>query len=159
MMRRLLAEGTMAGTVGATVVAVWFLFHDVARGEPFKTPAVLGAVLFQGLRDLGALRITTELVLEYSAVHWIAFLLFGWVAAALLAGADREPRLFAALVVLFCCFEVLALALIAVLAEWLFEALPQWTIVLGNLMAAAAMLGALMRRHRVAWRAFLTVAE
>ncbi|PYO55459.1 MAG: hypothetical protein DMD83_19535 [Candidatus Rokuibacteriota bacterium] len=50
-------------------------------------------------------------------------------------------------------------ALIAVLGEWLFEALPQWSIVIGNLLSAAAMLGVFFRRHRVAWREFLLADE
>ena len=159
MMRRRAAEGMIAGTIGATVVAGWFLIYDTAHGRPFATPALLGAVLFQGLRDIGSLRITPTLVLEYSLVHWATFVLFGCVAAALLAAADRDPRLLAGLFVLFCCFEVAALALIAVLGEWLFEALPQWSIVLGNLLAAAAMLGVFFRRHRIAWLEFLLADE
>ncbi len=63
------------------------------------------------------------------------------------------------LFLLFCCFEIFALALIAVLAEWLLEALPWWSIAAGNVLAAGAMLGFLLRRHRAAWRAFLTASE
>ena len=87
MMKRLAAEGMIAGTIGATVVAGWFLMYDMAHGRPFRTPALLGAVLFQGLRDIGSLRITPTLVLEYSLVHWATFVLFGCMAAALLAAA------------------------------------------------------------------------
>src|SRR5882724_3839991 len=94
-----------------------------------------------------------------TASHWATFVLFGCMAAALLAAADRDPRLLAGLFVLFCCFEVAALALIAVLGEWLFEALPQWSIVIGNLLAAAAMLGVFFRRHRIAWLEFLLADE
>ncbi len=159
MMKRLATEGMIAGTIGATVVAGWFLMYDMAHGRPFRTPALLGAALFQGLRDIGSLRITPTLVLEYSLVHWATFVLFGCMAAALLAAADRDPRLLADLFVLFCCFEVAALALIAVLGEWLFEALPQWSIVIGNLLAAAAMLGVFFRRHRIAWLEFLLADE
>jgi hypothetical protein len=155
MLKRLAAEGMIAGTIGAAVVAGWFLLYDMAHGQSFRTPALLGAVLFQGLRDVGSLRITATLVLEYSLVHWAAFVLFGCMAAALLAAADRDPRLLAGLFVLFCCFEVAALAVIAILGEWLFEALPQWRIVIGNLLAAAAMLGVFFRRHRIAWLEFL----
>ena len=95
MMKRLAAEGMIAGTIGAAVVAVWFLMYDMAHGRPFTTPALLGAVLFQGLRDVGSLRITPTLVLEYSLVHWAAFVLVGCTAAVLLAAADRIPGLVA----------------------------------------------------------------
>jgi hypothetical protein len=159
MMKRLAIEGMIAGTIGAAVVAVWFLMYDMAHGRPFATPALLGAVLFQGLRDIGSLRITPTLVLEYSVVHWATFVLVGCMAAVLLAAADRNPGLVPGLFVLFCCFEVAALGLIAVLGEWLFEALPQWSIVIGNLLAAAAMLGVFFRRHRIVWLEFLLADE
>ncbi|PWU24395.1 MAG: hypothetical protein C5B48_06585 [Candidatus Rokuibacteriota bacterium] len=159
MMKRFATEGMIAGTIGATVMAAWFLVYDLAHGQPFRTPALLGAVLFQGLRDLGSLRITGSLVLEYSLVHWAAFMLFGCTAAALLAAADQDPRLLAGLLVFFCCFEVMALALIALLGEWLFEALPQWSIVIGNLLSAVAMLSVFFRRHRVAWLEFILADE
>jgi len=94
-------------------------------------------------------------VLEDSLVHWATFVLFGCVAAALLAAADRDPGLLAgSLFVRCCCFEVAALALIAILGEWLFEALPQWSIVIGNLLAVTAMFGVFFRRHRIAWLEF-----
>lgn len=159
MVKRLAAEGMIAGTVGAAVVAAWFLMYDLAHGGPFRTPALLGAVLFQGLRDVGSLRITTTLVLEYSLVHLATFALFGCMAATLLAAADGDPRLLAGLFVLFCSFEVAALELITVLGEWLLEALPQWSIVIGNLLAAAAMLAVFVHRHRVALVEFLLAAE
>jgi len=46
--------------------------------------------------------------------------------------------------------------MIAVLAHWLLEALFWWTILAANLLAALAMLGYLLGKHRVAWRAFLS---
>jgi len=72
---------------------------------PLRTTALLGAAVLEGLHDPSALTISLPLVLEYTLLHEAAFVAFGWLAAGLLALADREPRLFAAL------------------AEWLFEAL------------------------------------
>ena len=40
-------------------------------------------------------------------------------------------------------------------AEWLFEAVPWWTILAGNLLAALVMMGYFFRGHRVAWSEFL----
>jgi hypothetical protein len=61
-------------------------------------------------------------------------------------GQRGGSRLLSAFVMLFVCFEVFCFAMMAVLAQWLLEA---------NLLAALAMLGYLLRKHRVAWRAFL----
>jgi len=152
---RIAREGLLSGLLGAGAVAVWFLLYDVAAGVPLRTPALLGAALFHGLRDPSALVITTPLVAEYTAAHGLAFVLFGWVAAALLALADRDPRLLFAFIMLFCCFEVFTFVMIAALAQWLLEAIAWWTILAGNLLASAVMLGYFLRGHRVAWGQFL----
>jgi hypothetical protein len=137
------------------VVAVWFLAYDAAAGVPLRTPALLGAALFHGLRDPSALVITTPLVLQYTIIHGAAFVGFGLVTAGLLTLADRDPRLLFAFFMLFCCFEVFFAALVAILAEWLLEAVPWWTILAGNLLAATVMLGFFFREHRVAWAEFI----
>jgi hypothetical protein len=152
-------EGLISGLLGAGVVAVWFLLYDVAAGAPLRTPALLGAALFHGLRDPSTLVITAPLVAEYTAVHGLAFVLFGWIAAALLALADREPRLLFAFIMVFCCFEVFTFVMIAALAQWLLEAIAWWTILAGNLLASGVMLGYFLRGHRVAWGEFLHAHE
>ena len=152
---RVAREGVLAGLAGAVAVAVWFLLYDLAAGVPLRTPALLGAALLHGLRDPGALVITLPLVLQYTAVHGLAFIAFGCAAAGLLALADREPRLLVGFFMLLCCFEVFFFAMLATLAEWLLESLAWWTILTGNLIAALVMLAVLFRSHRVAWREFL----
>ncbi len=155
---RVAQEGFVAGALGAAAVAVWFLLYDTAAGAPLRTPALLGAAVLEGLRDPAALTISLPLILKYTLVHGAAFVVFGWLAAGLLALADREPRLLFAFLMLFICFEVFFFAMIAVLAQWLLEALAWWTILAANLLAAVAMLGYLLREHRVAWRAFLSAS-
>jgi hypothetical protein len=152
---RVAREGVLAGLAGAAAVAVWFLLYDLAAGMPLRTPALLGAALFHGLRDQSALVVTLPLVLKYTAIHGLAFIAFGWAAAGLLALADREPRLLVGFFMLFCCFEVFFFAMLAMLAEWLLESLAWWTILMGNLIAALVMIAVLFRAHRVAWREFL----
>jgi hypothetical protein len=152
---RIAREGLVAGLLGAAAVAVWFLIYDAAAGVPLRTPALLGAALFHGLRDPAVLVIAAPLVLEYTLFHGLAFILFGWAAAGMLALADHEPRLLYGLVILFCCFEVFVFAMVATLAYWLFEAIAWWTILAGNVLAATVMLGYLLSWHRVAWREFL----
>jgi Na+-driven multidrug efflux pump len=159
MHRRTIVEGVMGGTIGAVAIAVWFLCIDVSMGQPFRTPALLGATLFEGLKDPAALHPTVRVVLEYTLVHWVAFVAFGLVAAGLLAAADRDPRLLFVVFMLFCCFEVFALGLISVLAEWLFGVLAWWTLVLANFLAGLIMLGFFFRRHRRTWHQFLVLSE
>jgi hypothetical protein len=156
---RCFREGLVAGTIGAATVAVWFLLYDLAAGMPLRTPALLGATLFHGLREPSALVITLPLVLQYTAVHGLAFIAFGWAAAGLLALADREPCVLFGIFMLFCCFEVFFIALIAILAERVLETLAWWTILPGNLLATVVMLGYFFRSHRVAWRKLLAAGR
>ena len=149
-------EGTIAGLLGASAVALWFLVYDVAAGAPLRTPALLGAALFDGLRDPSALVITGSLILKYTLLHGLAFIAFGWLAASLLVLVDHEPQLIVAVFMLFVCFEVFAIALIAILASWLFETLIWWTIVAANVLAAVVMLGYFLREHRIGWRQLLS---
>ena len=156
---RIAREGLVSGLLGAAAVAVWFLLYDLAAGVPLRTPALLDAVLFHGLRDPSALVITMPRVAEYTALHGLAFVVFGWIAAGLLALADREPRLLFAFIMLFCCFEVFTFVMIEALAQWLLESIAWWTILAGNFLAAGVMLGFFLRGHRVAWREFLHAHE
>jgi len=152
-------EGLLAGLIGATVVAVWFLLYDLAAGVPFRTPALLGAALFQQLRDPSALVITGPLVLQYTIVHGLAFIAFGWAAAGLLALADREPRVIFLFLMLFFCFEVFFFAFLVLLGEWMLEALVWWPVLAANLLASGAMLAYFFRGHRLAWREFIAARQ
>ena len=57
---RYLREGIIAGLIGAAIVAAWFLVYDAARGQPLRTPALLGAAALQGLRDPSAVTDTAK---------------------------------------------------------------------------------------------------
>jgi hypothetical protein len=156
---RILYEGMLVGLTGAIAVAMWFFIYDLAAGAPFRTPALLGAALFDGLRDAAALRITPDLVLKYTVVHGIMFLAFGVASAGLFALADRDRHVLFAVFMLFCCFEVAALAAMAVLASWLLDTLRPWAIIGANFVAALVMLGLLFRDHHVSTRELLTSGE
>jgi hypothetical protein len=145
--RSVLREGIITGLIGATVVAVWFLAFDFARGRPFFTPALLGNALFQGVNDPSALQIAAGPVIGYTIVHGLAFIAFGVVAASVMSVSEREPAVFVAFVILFACFEVFVLGVVGALGQSLLGALVWWAILIGNLLAAAAMLWYLAREH------------
>lgn len=146
--RSVLREGIVAGLIGAAVVAVWFLLFDVARGRPLLTPGLLGAAVFQGVGDPAALRITAGPVIGYTILHGLAFVAFGVVAASLMAVSEREPALFVGFVILFACFEVFFFGVVGALGKSVLGALVWWAILIGNLLASAAMLWYLFRAHR-----------
>ena len=159
MRRSIIREGIVVGLAGATAVAVWFLLYDLAAGVPFRTPALLGAAIFDGLRDPAALVITPALVLKYTVLHGLAFLAFGIAAAGLFALVDYERRVLFAVFMLFCCFEVFVIGMVMALAERLIEEIPIWAILGANLLAAGVMLGILFRSHHRMPREVLTAGE
>ena len=156
---RILVEGGLVGLAGAAAVAIWFFLYDLAAGTPFRTPALLGAVLFDGLRDSAMLTITLGLVLKYTAVHGLVFLVFGMAAAGLFALAERDRHVLVGLFMLFCCFEVAAFLAMTVLGSWMFNTLSPWAILGGNLVAALVMLGILFRDHHFTIHEALTSGE
>ena len=146
--RSVLREGVVAGLIGASVVAVWFLCFDVARGRPFLTPGLLGAAVFQGVGDPVGLRITAGPVIGYTILHGLAFVAFGVVAASVMAVSEREPALFVGFVILFACFEVFFFGVVGALGKSMLGVLVWWAILIGNLLASVAMLWYLFRAHR-----------
>lgn len=146
-----LREGIVAGLVGAAVVAIWFLVIDTMQGEPLRTPNMLGNALLRVWAGAPA-------ILLYTVVHGLAFALFGIVASVLIAGAEREPVFVFALLILFTAFEVFFFGALMIGARWVLDELSAWTIFVGNLLAAASMLGyfykghpTLARRMAAAW--------
>src|SRR5256885_13691303 len=87
----ILREGIFAGLIGAAVVAVWFLLFDLWRGQPFLTPGLLGAAVFQGVTDPTGVHPAVGNVVGYTIIHGLAFIAFGVVAASLMAVRERQP--------------------------------------------------------------------
>jgi len=147
-------EGALAGVIGAVVVAVWFLICDAAAGEIFRTPAVLGAAIFQGIFDPSAVRITLPLVLGYTALHFFVFVMFGIATAVLLRAADYEPVFALAAIFLLAIFEIFFVGALAAFDQAALTALGFWKILAGNVLAMIAMLGFFETRHRGWWSRF-----
>ena len=146
--RSILREGIVAGLIGAIVVAVWFLVVDTLRGHPLETPMFLGAALFFGIKTAIGLQVSLLPIIGYTAVHGLAFLAFGIIAAAVIAATDREPALVIAVVILFACFETFFLGVVSVLGRGVQDVLVWWEILIANLLAAMAMLWYFLLGHR-----------
>lgn len=142
-------EGLIAGTVGAVLVALWFLGVDAVLREPLYTPGALGSAIFLGAVDPSGVRIGLATVAGYSVIHVAGFLMLGVVASGLVTQAERFPPLVFALLLLFVVFEVLFVGLSALLGVWLLEELAWWSILAGNLLAAAGMGTYLWRAHPI----------
>lgn len=142
-----LREGVAVGLIGAALVMVWFFIVDRAVGAPFRTPALLGAALFDGTRAADAVIPTARLVVGYTAVHLAVFVALGVGVAGLFALAEREKRVLALIFMLGCCLAVVFLATAYLLSQWLGQAMTPAIFLAGHVLGAAAMVAALAYLH------------
>jgi hypothetical protein len=143
-------EGIVAGLTAAATIALWFLALDTIKGRPFYTPTVLGTALFRGGAGPGTSQLFTpnfEIVLGFTWVHALVFVLIGIAASRLLDMVEVNPNLGFGVVLLFVFFEFGFLLASMVLAEPILSALTWSEVVVGNLLAAAAMAIVFRRRH------------
>ncbi|MCL7983222.1 MAG: hypothetical protein M8862_11915, partial [marine benthic group bacterium] len=145
--RAVVREGIIAGLIGATTVAIWFLIIDLVVGRALYTPGALGSAMLYGAAASDAVIVSAGTVIGYSVYHFVAFIAIGIVVAALLALADRFPPLYFGMIVLFVVFETFVVFLAALLGEWILQQLAWWAIVVGNLLAAIAMGLYFSKRH------------
>jgi hypothetical protein len=143
-------EGIVAGLIGAATIAIWFLILDAIEGRPFYTPTVLGTALFHGRAGLTSpenLAVSFNLVLWFTWVHVLVFIVIGGVASGLLRIAARDPN-FGFGIVLFLVFFMFGfIGASLVFAEEVLHALAWPTILIGNLLAAGSMAWYFWRRH------------
>lgn len=147
---KLYQEGIVAGVIGAATIAIWFLILDTIKGRPLYTPMVLGTALFRGREALASpesLPVSFEMVLIYTWVHGLVFCVIGGIASRLLASAEKNPNLGFGILLLFVIFTGGFIFVAVVFAEPVLHALTWPAILVGNLLAAAAMGGYFWRRH------------
>ena len=145
--RSVFLEGVIAGFIGATTVALWFLIVDALRGRAFLVPASLGHGLRHALGIAGADSFAANVVM-YTVVHYIAFFVAGVFAALILRRSATQPAILAGAFLLFVVFEAGFFVLTTVLPESRALGLPSWALVsVANLLAAGAMGVYLWRTH------------
>lgn len=145
--KRIVREGFIAGLIGATAVAAWFLLVDLVAGRAFFTPAMLGDALFWGVRDPATVRVAFPTVVGYSMFHVLAFVLVGMVTAVLAFAVEKFPPTLFIVAVAFAVFEFGFYLLVATLARPLLGALAWWSVAAGNGIAALGMGTYLWKAH------------
>src|SRR6266540_5757571 len=137
---RYVREGVIAGIIGAAIVAVWFLIYDAASGRSFRTPALLGAATFRGVRDPADVPTAAHLVVQYTVLHGVVFAMIGVLIAYLIVSAQRQPSRVLMMLIALLCFEVFFLAVVTWLAHPVLNELAWWAILIANALAATGML-------------------
>jgi len=150
VLSQLYQEGIIAGIIGAGTIAIWFLILDAINGRPLYTPTVLGTALFKGGEGLASpesLAVNLDMVLMFTWVHGLVFIIIGGVASRLLGLAEHNPNIGFGILLLFVMFEFGFVAVSMAFAEAVLRVLAWQAVLVGNLLAAAAMSGYFWQRH------------
>lgn len=148
--RPLVREGVLAGIIGATAIAVWFFFVDAVAGEALFTPRTLGRALVSIFGPVPESQSAFTLVALYTIFHYAAFIVVGLIAAMIVQLANQEPSILMGFVVLFAAIEVGFYALVGLLQQATpLGSLAWYNVMVGNLLAAAAMGVFLLRAHPI----------
>jgi len=142
-----LSEGTDAGFLGGTVVAVWFLLRDLLLEKPLLTPSVLGQLVFFGNHTPNRQAIDFGATLLYTVFHFAIFVAFGLVVALLVRLAVEDALVRFALLVLFVVFEVFFYVVIRLVATEVGSLFPAFWVLSANLVAALVMGAYFWRRY------------
>ena len=144
-----LRYGILAGAIGASVVAFFFLMVDFMAGRPLATPTALGAVPFDLSRppDLA-------LIAGYTAIHGVVFVAFASIIAVVLLGTRNPPTSeVAQLGVLSAALFLASTAIFyAFSTVWTISSMDSWRVLGANLLASVAMAVPLARLWRQAKR-------
>ena len=145
-MSALALEGAVGGLIGAAALALWFFVTDTLAGQPFHTPALLGARLFGAPVPVSGS--IAGLVAGYTLFHGSAFVVAGLIMAWAVGLFERTPPLLipgAFFLVVF--FEFVYYTYVLAFVEPVFGELNWPVVLVGNLVAAGAMIVYFWRRH------------
>ena len=148
---QLIRRACSAGSSARSTIALWFLLLDVISGRPLFTPTVLGTALFRGGAGLGSpetLPVSIEMVAMFTWVHLLVFAALGGIVARLLGHVQHHPQSgFGVLLRLFVRLPVRVHRRGRRRGRSRAALLSVWSILVANLLAAAAMIAYFRRRH------------
>jgi hypothetical protein len=130
-------EGVVAGVIGATGVALWFLAVDLVAAELFFTPIRLGMAFGSvfGVRLMADN--PTAAFVGYTILHYAVFAVIGIAAAAIVHRSRDQPWILAGAFLAFIISQALIHGFIALLHQTeLLEHLTWVLIAVGNLIGA-----------------------
>lgn len=142
-----LTRGLITGLVGAAVVAAWFLFLDLASGQPFRTPAALGSALLFGASNAEATHVNLGVVAAYTVVHVIVFAVAGFVFVTIAEQVERSPSFLLLAGMTLILLEGIVVASLALGAQWVLGALGVWSTIVANVLAVMSMGWYVWRTH------------
>lgn len=140
-------DGVIAGTLGATAVAILFFIVDIVAGHPLHTPLGLGRGL---ISVLGPAAKDSDFVViaAYTLFHYVAFIAVATLASVIVHWGLEVPGVLAGAFVLFVATEIGFYLMSSILADSPFFGTLSWVqVATGNLVAAVVMGAYLWRTH------------
>ena len=132
-------RGVIAGLVGATVLAVWFLVIDGLAGRPFHTPAFLASLVLGG----EASELQPGGIALYTLIHYLVFIAVGLAVSWLHDRLDFVPGVLLGAVLGFLLFDLLFYGSISVTGVDVVGYLGWPEVLTGNVFAGISLMGAL----------------
>lgn len=129
-------RGIIAGIIGATVLAVWFLLIDASQGAPFRTPALL-ANAFLDVDDFAA---RPGPIALYTLIHYASFVVVGVVVTKMLGWMKLGPSVIFGLVLGFLLFDIAFFGSMATNGIDIVGELGWVEVLSGNMLAGMALM-------------------
>jgi hypothetical protein len=141
-------EGLAAGAVAATGVALWFAVADLLFGVPVSTPHILGLGLASLLGVSALAGSAAAAVLQYTLVHYAAFMALGVAAAAVVRRAQQDATVLAGALLGFVVAEASFFGFLALLHQTTHTGALTWPQLVAGNVVGCLLLGAwLWRSH------------
>ena len=134
--RGVVPRGVIAGVIGATALAFWFLVVDGSQGEPFRTPGFLGGALL----GTDALEPAVGPVLLFTLIHYAAFIGVGVGVSWSLSKFYQTPPVFLGLVLGFGLFDLVFYTSLTVTGVDVVGEFGWPSVLMGNLIAGVSLM-------------------
>lgn len=142
----IISEGVLAGVIAASAVAAVFLVVDIVAGHAFRTPQQLGTMLLSLFGSSSGSDVATPLAL-YTLFHFVAFIIAGVLAAAIVQITMKQPVAILLFIILFFAFEVAFTGFVAFLDVTSTGGVTPYQVAIGNIVASIAMALFFRARH------------
>jgi hypothetical protein len=147
MRHSIVRDGVVAGVLGATAVAVWFLGVDLIYSHALATPEALGRGVLRLFGPPGS-EGPMVFVVVYTIFHYVAFIAAGLLVSVIVHWAQTSPTVLAGAMMLFVAFEIGFYGLSSALEQSPFLGALGWAqVATGNLIAALVMGTYMWRTH------------
>ena len=148
--QKIVVRGIVAGFIGATILAVWFLAADTLLGRPLYTPTFLAATLLR----LDPPEVSFGAIAVYTLLHYAAFFAVGIAVAWLMGRLEVAPSILLGAVLGFLLFDIVFYFGVVFTGVEIVHELGWPSVLAGNLLAGIGLMAYLaqsLEKRGVSW--------